>query len=377
MTRMDVEPSAATFLPDLPARDHLANPVAELKSTRLTSLVLALALASCGPRSGEPQPASDSPPLRALGILDTLDTPADCSSGRCTAFRVASPDLAEAAAGRMVVDDPSGEVRGTVVLFTGADGRWIWGETPWNGGGDRHAAVLDTLRGSGFRVVRVAWDEGWLQGATGAMEGYAALACRPATAIAWIAGNLTEPGTPLCIGGGSGGAAQVSYALTHYGLADRLSLVVPWSGFWMGRVDAGCLGDGLRDATLVYGTAARRAADATFGFGSFQDVMSGREPDAPGPCERGDLSARRAFEDASISVGGDYDYPTTLVWHILAGADELGALAQGHTYYEAMVRAGSPHVQLDILPGAPHNLEGVDAGLELIRDVFLAECRLR
>ena len=268
----------------------------------------------------------------------------------------------------MVVTEPSTAPRGTVVVFSGAGGTYLWGAAVPDSDFDfsRYEQALEEWSRAGLRVVRIQWDENWFQGA-GKSEGFAALGIRPATVTTWVAENLVDEGQPLCVGGVSGGAAQVSYMLTHYGLEERISLAVPWSGFWMGRIDIGCLDDDSRNAALHYGEFARRAIDLSYGF----------PLEEAGPCLSRDQSFRIAFAEASISVGGDYFYPHTLVWHVLAGADEVGGLGQGLTYYEAMLKAGSPHVRADVLPGLPHNLTSEETGISKIRDVFLQECRLR
>jgi len=146
----------------------------------------------------------------------------------------------------------------------------------------------------------------------------------------------------------------------------------------MGRVDIGCLDEDPRNASLHYGGKARRAVDLTYGFGSLEWFHSGEPTDTPpGPCTTRDSTYAGMFAEASIAGHGDYYYPNTLVWHILGGADQVGALAQGLTYYEAMVRAGSPHVRIDVLPGVPHGVQSVEVGLQKIRDVFIQECRVR
>jgi len=325
-------------------------------------------LASCNSQESQSLKVK---PLRDIGTISTAIENKDCPGDECYTFEVSSEDLREPASGRIIVDNPAGEYRGTITLFSGGGGTYLgWTWPPM-------MKVLTQWSEAGFRTVRVQWSQHWWQGAS-PDEGFAALASRPATVIDWIADNLTEPEAPLCIGGGSGGAAQVSYPLTHYGLENRLSLAVPWSGFWMGRVDIGCLDEDPRNASLHYGEKARRAVDLTYGFGSLEWFQSGEPKDTPpGPCSTRDSTYAGAFAEASIAGQGDYYYPNTLVWHILGGADQVGALAQGLTYYEAMVRAGSPHVRLDVLPGAPHGVQRVDVGLYKIRDVFIQECRVR
>ena len=84
--------------------------------------------------------------------------------------------------------------------------------------------------------------------------------------------------------------------------------------------------------------------------------------DEDGPCFTRDEAFRSAFAEASISVG----------------ADDVGALGQGLIYYDAMLRAGSPQVRVDVLPGLGHGLRGpTDAGRLKIRDVVLQECVVR
>jgi hypothetical protein len=248
-------------------------------------------------------------------------------------------------------------MRGTVLSFSGGDGTALSG----------NEQAMTAWSEAGFRLVRVQWDSNWWEGAS-ETEGFAALACRPATVTNWVADHLVEAGQPLCVEGGSGGAGQVAYGLTHYGLEDQISLAVPWTGFWMGRIDLGCLDNDPRNAELHYGESARRAIDLSYGFSS----------DGDGPCFRQDQTFRAAFAEASISVDSDLHYPNTLVWHVLAGADDVGALGQGITYYDALLRAGSPHVRVDVLPGLLHGLRGpTDEGMLKIRDAVLQECVAR
>jgi hypothetical protein len=280
---------------------------------------------------------------------------------------VVSADLREAASGLIVVSEPIAPLRGTALVYSGGSGTLLWGAAV-PGLENSEALYQETLHAwseAGLRVVRVQWDEDWQVGVS-ELEGFAALACRPATVTNWVADRLVDPGQPFCIGGGSSGAAQVSYALTHYGLADRVSLAVPWGGFWMGRIDMGCLDSDPRNASLHYADAARGTIDRSYGF-----------VNGTGPCLTRDVSFTSRFQDASVSAGPDFVYPHTLVWHVLAGGDNVGALAQGLTYYEAMLRAGSPFVRADVLPGLPHALELTQAGQAQIRDIFLQECRLR
>lgn len=320
---------------------------------------------------GAPATVATEPPSDTLliGNITTREADEDCEANRCVAFEVDSPGLARSASGRLVVSEPAVRHVGTIVLFSGGRGTSLLGEPPEQRPDvdiSEFSQVLVDLVDAGFRLVRVQWDEGW-SGLPADGEGLSALASRPATVTKWVAQNLADAGAPLCIGGGSGGAAQVSYMLTRYGLEVYVDLAVPWAGFWMGRVDLGCLDDDRRNDGLHYAEAARRFIDATYGFGAGEG----------GPCSTRDPDYLAPFQEASIAYRGDFHYPKTLVWHILGGDDQVGGLGQGLLYYAEMVRAHSPHVRLDVLPGMPHGLWREEVGAGKIREAFLRECRIR
>ena len=321
---------------------------------RALPVVLCVLTIGCAEPPPESQPEG---PRRELGRITTAPSAEPCPSSSCLSFEVESDDLVESASGRIVVSEPVGDIRGTVVSFSGGGGTGLSG----------NEQTMIAWSEAGFRLVRIQWEKNWWEGAS-ETEGFAALACRPATVTNWVADNLVDDGQPLCVEGGSGGAGQVAYGLTHYGLEDRISLAVPWTGFWMGRIDLGCLDNDPRNAELHYGDQARRAIDLSYGFSADED----------GPCFRRDEALRSAFAEASLSVDADLYYPNTLVWHVLAGADQVGALGQGLTYYDAMLRAGSPQVRGDVLSGLGHGLAGpTDAGILKIRDVVMHECVVR
>jgi hypothetical protein len=322
---------------------------------RLTVVFCALASPACAADTPEVGDLAVAAP-RPLGLL-TVEEGGSCEIGtRCIRFVVACPEVAEPVHGYLVVYDPDGPSRGTVASFSGGNGSGM----PQEGEGP-----YEQLRAEGFRIVQVVWEGGWTDAAPASDEGLGKLSCRPATATAWIEENLTDTGTPLCATGGSGGAAQVSYLLSHYGLEDRLALVVPFTGYWMGRIDQGCLDDDPLNASLHYNDRARGFIDRTMGYAAGE-----------GPCSKRDALARSVFEASSVALGGnDYVHPNTLVYIVLAGADQVGALLQGHTYYERLIREGSPHVRIDILAGAPHGLG--EAGRPLISDILMKECRER
>ncbi len=154
--------------------------------------------------------------------------------------------------------------------------------------------------------------------------------------------------------------------LTRYQLEDKLSLVVPIAGFWMGDVEAGCLSGDSRDGDLRYGEPARGFVDSSLGY-----------PGGGGPCSTRDESFREEFRRIGVSSLGDYYYPDTLVWFVLGGGDTSGAFLQGLTYYSQLLRQQSPSVRIDVLPNVPHGIIRTPEGVQKIGEIVRSECRLR
>jgi hypothetical protein len=234
------------------------------------------------------------------------------------------------------------------------------------------------LSGAGFRIVQLQWIDSWLVAAPGKEEGHMRLGCRPATVARWVYDHLHEPATgAFCATGNSGGAAQVSYMLSHYGLKDILAAAVPTAGPPKGRLDRACDPD---DPAYIRDAAMRKLNDTGFGFVPPGDLRSLNPNDVPasGPCSRGDTSFREKLRAASVASGdGDYIYPQTMVWFVFEGIDSEAA-ALGTTYYDLLIKSGSPLVNKTVVPGVDHGgLVRSRSGAETIRDVLLNECRFR
>ena len=160
----------------------------------------------------------------------------------------------------------------------------------------------------------------------------------------------------------------MSYMLSHYGLDEILDLAIPSGGPPMGRIDLGCIRDDPANELLWYGSGSASTIDRGFGF---------LDP-GTGPCSAGDDGFRTQLEEASIAAGqNDYVHPKTLV-HFLFGAEDVGnAVPQGITYLERLSAEGSPLLGVDTLPGVPHAVPSARSGADRIRDLMLAECRVR
>jgi len=325
-------------------------------------------LLACGDGLFEGTLAPSSPTLAALGNVVLLSETAPCPTGAdaCWEVEVGCEALVQNETARLRIGEPQGAARGTVLFMTGGGGSGFWSGF----GGGAAARVLGELNVAGFRTVEIAWARGWLVGSSGALEGQAALACKPATLAQWIHDRFQadQPDCAFCATGNSGGAAQVSYMLSHYGLDETLDLVIPSGGPPMGAIDRGCLRDDNADEPLWYAGSSVTRIDRGFGF-----LRAGT-----GPCALGDETFRTRFEEASIVTdGGDYMYPKTLVHFLMGSEDSSNAVPQGLAYLERLRVEGAPLVAIDTLPGVPHGVPASTTGAERVRDLVLAECRVR
>jgi len=333
----------------------------------LTPVAVAAFLACGGEGPVAPIPAPVEPPFEILGDVTLRSETASCpaAADACWEVEVSCPALAESENALLQIGEPEGTARGTVLFMTGGGGVGFWGR--FGADADR---VLDELRAAGFRTVEISWTRGWLVGASGALEGQAALACKPATLARWIHDRFQadRPDFAFCATGNSGGSAQVSYMLSHYGLDATLDLAIPSGGPPMGRVDLGCIRADEADQPLWYLAGGAATIDRGFGF-----LEAGS-----GPCALGDESFRTPFAEASVVSGeGDYHHPKTLVHFLFGSEDHSNAVPQGLAYLQRLRTEGTPLVGIDTLAGVPHAVPSARSGAERIRDLVLSECRVR
>lgn len=303
---------------------------------------------------------------RELGVSQLSGPPSRCGQGTCYPLEVTCPDIEQAASVILRVrSKASGANRGTIYLATGGGGRKFWADSF----GRPAEKALKKLRKKGFKTVEVLWEDSWLDGRS-AREGQAKLACRPATVARWIYDNLHAGGAaaPYCATGNSGGSSQVSYMLSHYGLDQILSSVVPSSGPPMGRIDRGCLERQDPDLpNMIYGSSARQTIDRSFGF--YRN---------DGPCVNRQTSFGKRFTKASVAARGprNYRYRNTMVWFVFGADDSGSSVGQGLFYHDKLVESGSPLVGMSVAPRTPHAAPSTRNGANMIRDVLLETCVL-
>lgn len=292
-----------------------------------------------------------------LGEIE-VRTPSDtCGDSKCFHFTITSDLAAEPQGGIIRIDEPTGKVLGTIVMFSGGFGNFYFSN--WEIG----ARLIAEFQDAGYRVIQVKWDKGWFLGSPGKYEGFKKLAVHPATVTQYIYDELAEKEKPYVLFGGSGGAAQIAYMLSFYGIDNVANAVVAFGGFWMGRIDIGCFDTNALNKHMHYTDFAKSAIDRSFGFDS----------ETKGPCERGDTTFVEQYRNSSVSFGGNYHYPNTHVYLIYAGNDGVGALNQGLTYYHELVNHKSPFVHMQIVDGAPHPMLNDSTGYAVLRDVVLAQ----
>ncbi len=297
-----------------------------------------------------------------LGAVIVLAPAYSCGTDSfCYDIELTCPNvLLPAKASLRVASDPLVASRGAILLTSGGEGFGFYGDEAAEA-----PRILADMRAAGFTTVELRWIDSWLQGSSPA-EGQALLACRPATVARWVHDNLYAlgTGTAFCATGNSGGAAQIMYSMTHYGLESLYSLVVPTGGPPMSRIDWGCLPGTGPDPDAEYEPSGAETIDLGYGF-----------PKGAGPCSLQDSSYVTIFQEASEAFGlHDYFFPNTLVWLVLGDQDLKVAPAQAAILLDRLIQEQSPLIQQSVAPNTPHNVPSTVEGADLIRDILLGDC---
>ena len=105
------------------------------------------------------------------------------------------------------------------------------------------ANIVMALREKGFRVIQRKWvgsigaPFGWLEAETSILDS----SCRYATLVDWLYSNVHSPADgAFAVSGNSGGAAEISFALSKWGLQDKIDVAVLTGGPPLSRLDYLC-----------------------------------------------------------------------------------------------------------------------------------------
>jgi hypothetical protein len=230
---------------------------------------------------------------------------------------------------------------------------------------------VTAMNGAGYEVIIVSWDDRtpWLQAAPGEEVGPKLLACRPATAVKWIHDNIYEPlgsqagGEGLCgfcMTGNSGGASQIAYSLSFYGIAAMVNAAVLTGGPPHTALDQACVGP---ERDLEFDTDSASTIDLSYGF-----ISPGS-----GPCARHDESFAGQWEKDSIDSGGVYKFPHTRIVFIFVDGDPTPGPSHGMIYYDKLKSAGSPLVKApEGIPGHTHTIMSLPDGRAAVEDALVS-----
>lgn len=294
-------------------------------------VVIAAASWGCGgkdvtaPSSPTPTPGPGGASTGALSLGQASASDISCPSGSpsgstCTRVVVTCPSVPMASAVVRTTRPPATTAtRGTIVLLTGGDG------TRFTAGLSGFAAgMVATLVAEGLVVADVAWDAPGVWGGPQART----LACRAATAFKWTYDTLHTGGRSRLFAaqGTSAGAAQIAFALAHYGI-DFIELANLGAGPPRCPPVAVCLAEGSR----------------------------GPEPLLPS-------------EPPAVNRAPLLSYPSTTVRFFLGDQEpNVEIITDARAYHEAITSAKS----MTMVPGTGHHIEDTQAGV----NAFLAAVR--
>jgi hypothetical protein len=269
------------------------------------------------------------------------------------------------------VTEPMEGAAGTVVLGNGGGGSGFYeqfGDTTSHPAVDQ---VINPMLAAGYRVVQRSWKSppntslGWMVGPGGAKK----LACRYATLLQAVKDNFHKGGA-VCASGNSGGAAEIAYALAHYGMGEVLDGAVMTAGPPMGRIDYGCLGSSAwasECAKVNPGCDGEYCCHYT-GQSAWMDALYG--PNGNDCQSKNAAKAQMWHDDSVLSTGAVLSYPNTKVAFVFGGADNGVAAALGRLYAEAVTGA-----TLTTVPNAPHQVPSDVAGAKEIFKQLQTTCK--
>jgi hypothetical protein len=168
----------------------------------------------------------------------------------------------------------------------------------------------------------------------------------------------------FCVTGNSGGASQISYALSFYGLETILDGVFPTSGPPHAAQDKGCLRRPGESLYFYGGNAA--IIDQAHGFTT-----------TDGPCRRGDIGFLPRWLAESVDTGGqDFVHPATRL-HFIHSDFDVPSTPHGLDYIARLRAAATPLLREQVIVGMPHRLQLSAAGLDALFNAFMATTRVK
>lgn len=306
---------------------------------------------------------STAKPLGAF-ILGATKTQGCPTGFTCNSFTVVCPFIAENAAGVIADQKPVGQIKAVAMFFSESEGNTWWS---YNSAGTAPIATVDpffqSLLNDGFELVQIRWARSWLLSPAGVQSGQELLACRSATAIKWVHDNMYAPlglhpnvgQCGFCITGNSGGAAQVTYAISSYGIDNIVDAAIPTSGPPMAALSKGC----LQQPGYAYPLDKQRLIDLSYGF----RVSTGWG----GPCETHDPLFTDTWVTNSVETGGTkYNYPATRIHIIIGGQDNPIIPNHANDYWKVLVQNQQLMLTWQTVPAMAHSIQSSADGLSAL-----------
>jgi len=292
------------------------------------------------------------------------------SGASCTSMNVSCPLVPDQ---NVIVKVAAavGSQKGTVILIGGGGSNGFF-----DAGYTFGAMITSSLQNAGFNVAILEFNDpnlGWLTGPGGARH----LACRPATAIAWVRNNVHQSGAsaPFCAAGESGGSSAIAYSLSHYGLGEILSMVEEAAGPPFARIDHGC----ICDQSPMLGPCSAKPITTCY-FSVDNDVTgfidtTYNAPLCSNAAATGDTTNAALFFRDSI-LSGSYEltaFPKTDVHFIFGGKDLTLAVPEGLEFEQTVTTTKS----VQCVANSGHSMPNFIEGANQILNDLLTSCKLQ
>ncbi|HTS36613.1 MAG TPA: hypothetical protein VMH04_13140 [Candidatus Solibacter sp.] len=287
------------------------------------------------------------------------------AGGTCYNVALTCPNVANVTANVKVLT-PTITPLGTVIMTAGGGDASYYEYAPGYG-----SYIVTGVVSAGYTVAETqfpgASGNGWLQGP--ATDGPRSLSCLYATLAQWVYTNIHQSNTsaPFCATGESGGAAAISFSLSHYALGSIFNMVELDSGPPFGRVDYGCTCTGQSPVSpcgtrnhscFGTGSTAERLIDSAYGNTD---------------CDTHTTNDATLWDHDSISSpDANFSFPHTDVHFVFGGKDVSSAVPQGLLFANRI----KSQKEIECVADAQHDITEVQDGANLIISDLTTYCKI-
>jgi hypothetical protein len=245
--------------------------------------------------------------------------------------------------------------RGALILTAGGFARTFYGSGPETNSTINHAFNL------GLEVFEIRWEgeNGWGTDTEGA--GYPKAVRAVKDIVIWLKKNQIQNPSTIIAHGGSGGAFQIAYGLAMYDLEKEIDYAIMVAGPPTADLNRAIYGDLDDEVRWPDGLGGFRITDHIHGWFDNGDYARKRNTAPPAfVTETLDKSSLLSKNEAR-----DFSYRTKVFF--VNTDDVTNADSQGKIYFEAITSEKEWHYLPD---ETSHNVSGIPAGAEKIRDIL-------